>query len=76
MIVIKASGASDVRRLRKLAESLDAEDIPDLPPQTVTEARTPTVGMDAGARISPRTRAAILALRPVEAAMSGEYEMP
>jgi hypothetical protein len=76
MIVIKASGVSDVRRLRKLADTLDAEDIPDIPSQPAVEARTPSVSTNAGARITPRTRAAILALQPVEEGIPGEYEMP
>lgn len=76
MIVIKANGVSDVRRLRKLADTLDAADIPELPTLARAETKSPTVDTEPGPRITPRTRAAILALQLVEAGVPGEYETP
>ncbi|MFN4272495.1 MAG: hypothetical protein ACK4F5_06765 [Aliihoeflea sp.] len=76
MIVIKANGVTDVRRLRKLADTLDAADIPELPAPTRAETKEPSVDSEPGPRITPRTRAAILALQPVEAGVPGDYETP
>lgn len=76
MIVIKANGVTDVRRLRKLADTLDAADIPELPAATRAETKEPSVDSEPGPRITPRTRAAILALQPVEARVPGDYETP
>ncbi|RIK89020.1 MAG: hypothetical protein DCC69_00355 [Hyphomicrobiales bacterium] len=82
MIVIKASGAPDVKALRRLATelsatSLSADDI-DLAPEAVTpppprRRRGPTVSTLPAAAISPQTQAALLDLKPVAIEESGEY---
>lgn len=73
MIVIKARGATDVRALKKLADSLGAEDVPDVTPKR--KAGRPTVSMLPGAAISPQTREAILKLEAVEVDAGGDYEL-
>jgi len=83
MIVIKASGAPDVKALRRLATelsatSLDADDI-DVAPQEVEPApqrrrRRPTVSTLPAASISPQTQAALLDLMPVAVEPAGEYD--
>lgn len=83
MIVIKATGAPDVKSLRKLAKSLSAEpgdiSIEDIDVAPVAPARRksgkPSVSTLPGAMISPGTQAAIMQLRPVEVKASGEYEL-
>ncbi len=83
MIVIKASGAPDVKALRRLATelsatSLNAEDI-DIAPEEVEPAphrrrRRPTVSTLPAASISPQTQAALLDLMPVAVEPAGEYD--
>ncbi|MBI1619063.1 hypothetical protein [Aquamicrobium zhengzhouense] len=83
MIVIKASGAPDVKSLKKLARSLGAEDsdisIEDLgPAQSASPAKKagkPSVSTLPGATVSARTQAAMELLRPVEIERSGQYEL-
>ena len=80
MIVIKATGKTDVRALRKLATELSADEV-EVSPQEVQPplprgGRKPTVSTLPGALISPGTRAAILELRPVDVEPAGEYELP
>lgn len=83
MIVIKASGASDVKSLRRLATelsatSLSAEDIDiapeEVPPAPQRRRRRPTVSTLPAASISPQTQAALLDLMPVEIEPAGEYD--
>jgi len=83
MIVIKASGAPDVKALRRLATelsatALDVEDI-DVAPREVEPGpqrrrRRPTVSTLPAASISPQTQAALLDLTPVAVEPSGEYD--
>ncbi|TWH36656.1 MULTISPECIES: hypothetical protein [unclassified Aminobacter] len=83
MIVIKATGAPDVKQLKKLARSLGAQDgdvsIEDpTPTQTARLARKagkPTVSTLPGTIISARTQDAIDRLQPVEIERAGEYEL-
>jgi hypothetical protein len=83
MIVIKATGAPDVKQLKKLARSLGAQDgdvsIEDpAPAQTSRPARKagkPTVSTLPGTIISARTQDAIDRLQPVEIERAGEYEL-
>ena len=78
MIVIKASGRTDVRALRKLATELSADEV-EVAPQEVEAItrrrdRKPPVSTLPGAKISAETRNAMMQLRPVEAAASGEND--
>ena len=83
MIVIKATGAPDVKQLKKLARSLGAQDgdvsIEDsTPAQSARPARRagkPTVSTLPGTMISARTQEAIDRLQPVEIERAGEYEL-
>jgi hypothetical protein len=83
MIVIKASGAPDVRALRRLAGELSATSLsaadPDIAVEEVRAAperrrRRPSVSTLPAASISLQTQAALLDLRPVEIEPSGEYD--
>lgn len=83
MIVIKASGAPDVKALRRLAAGLSAtslsgEEIDIAPdeaaPSPQRRRRRPTVSTLPAAAISPQTQAALLDLKPVGIADSGEYD--
>ena len=79
MIVIKATGKTDVRALRKLATELSADEV-DVQPEQVQQAaprgeRRPSVSTLPGAEITPRTREAILELRAVEVEPSGDYDL-
>lgn len=79
MIVIKASGSTDVRALRRLAADLSADEV-DVAPEEIQPAmprkrRRPTVSTLPGASIAPETRAAILDLRPVEVEPQGQYDL-
>ncbi len=80
MIVIKATGSTDVKELRKLARSLSAEpadiSLEDIAPPApaARKASKPTVSMLPGARISEQTREAIMKLQAVEVNAGGEYE--
>ena len=80
MIVIKATGRTDVRALRRLATELSADEVEISPPgvqaASPRRGRKPTVTILPGASIAPGTRAAILELRAVEVEASGEYELP
>ena len=66
---------------RKLARSLSAEPadiaVEELarPVSTQRKAAKPGVGTLPGARVSERTREAILSLQPIDAATDGEYEL-
>lgn len=78
MIVINAEGSRDVRRLKKLADSLDAADIPDM---SDLKQLTPTrkqgkvsVSTLPGATISEATREALMALEPTDLVLGAEYE--
>ncbi len=83
MIVIKASGAPDVKALRRLATELSAtslatDDI-DTPLDEVAPApqrrrRRPTVSTLPAAAISPQTQAALLDLMPAKVEPAGEYD--
>lgn len=73
MIVIKARGATDVRSLRKLADSLGAEDMPTAAPRA--RAGKPSVSLLPGVAISPQTREAIMRLEAVELDAGGEYDL-
>ncbi|TWG61343.1 hypothetical protein [Aminobacter sp. J44] len=83
MIVIKATGAPEVKQLKKLARSLGAQDgdvsIEDsATAQTARPARKagkPTVSTLPGTIISARTQDAIDRLQPVEIERAGEYEL-
>lgn len=80
MIVIKASGSTDVKALRKLARSLSAEpadvSVEDLAPPApaARKAGKPSVSTLPGAKVSEQTRQAILALQPVDVESGGEYD--
>lgn len=83
MIVIKASGAPDVKTLRRLATQLSATrlavDDLDVAPEEVQAApqrrrRRPSVSTLPAASISPQTHAALLDLMPVEVEKTGEYD--
>jgi hypothetical protein len=78
MIVIKATGKTDVRALRKLASQLSADEV-EVAPQEIQPAmprrgRKPTVSTLPGASISIGTQAALLELRRVDVEPTGEYE--
>jgi hypothetical protein len=79
MIVIKATGRTDVKSLRKLAGELQAEDIETSPPQiqsvTPKRSRRPSVSILPGASISRATQEAILELKAAEFERRGEYEL-
>lgn len=83
MIVIRATGSSDVRSLKKLARSLSAEpsdisldtlDELAQPAPVTRKARKPTVSTLAGATIAPATQAAIAELKQVEVVVARDYE--
>lgn len=78
MIVIKASGRTDVRALRKLATELSADEVEVAPQEVEAVARRrdrkPPVSTLPGAKISAETHSALMELRQVEAAAAGEYE--
>lgn len=75
MIVINAEGSRDVRRLKRLAESLDADDIPDLPKTAPAHRRNAvSVSTLPSATISPSTREAIMELEPTDLVVGAEYE--
>jgi hypothetical protein len=71
VIVIRATGGSDVRKLERLARSLRGEEIV-LPQRIATgqEPAAPAMRDD----VSPRTRAAILKLERVEVDAVATYE--
>jgi hypothetical protein len=73
MIVIKARGATDVRSLKKLADSLGADDMPSVAQSA--RAGKPTISLLSGVLISPQTREAILNLEAVEIDGGGEYDL-
>lgn len=73
MIVIKARGATDVRSLKKLADSLGAEDMPTVAPKA--RAGRPSISLLSGVAISPQTREAIMRLETVEVDAGGEYDL-
>ena len=84
MIVIKASGGTDVRELKKLARSLNAEpsdisleDLASPAPaaSAMRKSSNPSVSTLPSARISEQTREAMLKLQPVEVEAGGEYEL-
>jgi hypothetical protein len=81
MIVIRATGSTDVKSLRKLARSLSAEpsdiSVEDLAPPApaVRKGSKPTVSTLPGASVSAQTREAILKLQPAEVEAGGEYEL-
>lgn len=72
MIVINAEGSRDVRRLKRLADSLDAADIPDL--KQLAPARRAGVSTLPGAAISEATREALMALEPTDLVVGAGYE--
>jgi hypothetical protein len=78
MIVINAEGSKDVRRLKKLADSLDAADIPDLNDlQQMAPTRKQgkvSVSTLPGATISAATREALMALESTDIVLGAEYE--
>lgn len=83
MIVIRATGSSDVKSLKRLARSLSAEpsdisldSLEELarPAPVARKARKPTVSTLAGATVSPATQAAIADLRQVDVVMAPDYE--
>ena len=83
MIVIKASGAPDVKALRRLAGELSATSLSaadhDIAVEEVRAAperrrRRPSVSTLPAASISLQTQAALLDLRPVAVEPSGEYD--
>lgn len=79
MIVIKASGSTDVKALRRLAADLSADEV-DVAPEEIQPAmprrrRRPTVSTLPGASIAPGTQAAILELRQVEVEPRGQYDL-
>ena len=78
MIVINAEGSRDVRRLKKLADSLDAADIPDMndlkPLSQTRKQGHVSVSTLPGAMISEATRQAIMALEPTDLILGAEYE--
>jgi hypothetical protein len=71
VIVIRATGGSDVRKLERLARSLRGEEIA-LPRRIATgqEPAAPAMRDD----VSPRTRAAILKLERVDVDAVATYE--
>jgi hypothetical protein len=84
MIVIKAAGGPGVKALKKLAQSLSAEDreissddqIGAAPLRSARRASNrPSVSTLPGAMVSAQTQAAIQRLQPVEVSRSGEYEL-
>lgn len=83
MIVIKATGAPDVKQLKKLARSLGAQDgdvsieesVPAATARPARKAGQTTISTLPGAIISARTQEAIDRLRPVEVERAGEYEL-
>lgn len=77
MIVINAEGAKDVRKLRRLARSLDAAELLDgseikqlAPSRRRDEA---SVSMLPGVAISPATRQALMGLEQTDLVMGAEY---
>ena len=80
MIVIKATGRTDVKALRKLATDLSAEELDSAPaeiqPVMPRRSRKPTVSTLPGATISHETQVAIMELKAVEVEAAGEYELP
>ena len=78
MIVIRASGKTDVRALRKLATQLSADEV-EVAPQEVEAVtrrrdRKPLVSTLAGAKVSAETQSALMDLRSVEGVAAGEYD--
>ena len=78
MIVIKASGRTDIRALRKLAHELSADEV-EVVPQEVEAIkrrrdRKAPVSTLPGAKISADTQSAMMELRQVVAVAAGEYE--
>ena len=78
MIVINAEGAKDVRRLKRLADTLDAADIPDPRDlQQLAPARKQgkvSVSTLPSATISAATRQALMALEPTDLVMGADYD--
>lgn len=78
MIVINAEGARDVRKLKRLARSLDAEELLDgseIRELAATRKRQePGISMLPGVAISPVTRAALMKLQDTGLVMAPEYE--
>ncbi|MEO3385439.1 hypothetical protein [Mesorhizobium sp. CAU 1741] len=80
MIVIKATGKTDVKALRRLATDLSADEV-DIAPQQLQPAMPrkggkPTVSTLSGVVVSYQTLEALLELQPVDVEPSGEYELP
>lgn len=83
MIVIRATGSSDVKSLKRLARSLSAapSDISlgaleelDRPAPPPRKSGKPTVSTLAGATIAPATLAAMAELQQVDVIMTTDYE--
>lgn len=78
MIVINAEGAKDVRKLRRLARSLDGAELLDgseirqLAPARKREEAG--VSLLPGVAISPATRQALMNLEQTDLVMGAEYE--
>lgn len=72
MIVIRATGGSDVRKLERLARSLRGEEI--VLPQRIATGQEPLAAAAMRDDVSPRTRAAILKLERVDVDAVATYE--
>lgn len=72
MIVIRATGGSDVRKLERLARSLRGEEI--ALPRRIATGQEPAAAPATRDDVSPRTRAAILKLERVEVDAVATYE--
>lgn len=80
MIVIKATGTRDAGTVRRLAESLRADEVSveDIAPveevRPDRRRRGPRISVLPGATIAPATQAALLELSPSATPIRGEYE--
>lgn len=78
MIVIKATGKTDVRQLRRLASDLSADEVDispaEIQPVMPRKSGKPTVSTLPSVAISYQTMEAMLELQPVEVEAKGQYD--